>query len=148
MQEETRLNAGGDLDLTLPLERDADGQPVSYRIEAEVEDESRRTVSAQTRVIAFPASLNVEAEADGYVYDVNQPIRVTLDTRDLKDVGRAAPVTLDLVRQRYDYDKKQEDLGAERDAGGPPAGPDRGGRDGHGHPQRPAAAAAICCVPA
>ncbi|GGM00496.1 hypothetical protein GCM10010841_06380 [Deinococcus aerophilus] len=108
VQEETRLNAGGDLDLTLPLARDADGQPVSYRIEAEVEDESRRTVSAQTRVIAFPASLNVEAETDGYVYDVNQPIRVTLDTRDLNDVGRAAPVTLDLVRQRYDYDRRKK----------------------------------------
>lgn len=108
IQEETRLNAGGDLDLTLPLERDPDGQPVSYRIEATVEDESRRTVSAQTQVIAFPASLNVEASTDGYVYDAGKPIRVSLDTRDLKDVGRAAPVTLDLIRQSYDYDRKKK----------------------------------------
>ena len=107
IQEETRLNASGDLDLTLPLTRDPDGQPVSYRIEAEVEDESRRTVSAQTQVIAFPASLNVEASTDGYIYDAGTPIRVALDTRDLRDVGRAAPVTLDLIRQRYDYDRKK-----------------------------------------
>ena len=73
-----------------------------------MEDESRRTVSAQTRVIAFPASLNVEADTDSYIYDVNKPIRVSLDTRDLKDVGRAAPVTLDLVRQSYDYDKRKK----------------------------------------
>ncbi|AZI44706.1 hypothetical protein EHF33_17580 (plasmid) [Deinococcus psychrotolerans] len=108
IQDQTRLNANGDLDLTLPLEKDASGNPVSYRIEAEVEDESRRTVSAQTRVIAFPASLNVEADTDGYVYGVNKPIGISLDTRDLKDVGRAAPVTLDLVRQSYDYDKKKK----------------------------------------
>ncbi|MDV6375426.1 alpha-2-macroglobulin family protein [Deinococcus arenicola] len=108
IQEETRLNANGDLDLMLPLARDPDGQPVSYRIEAEAEDESRRTVSAQTQVIAFPASLNVEASTDGYVYDAGKPIRVSLDTRDLKDVARAAPVTLDLIRQNYEYDKKKK----------------------------------------
>ncbi|WP_420593979.1 alpha-2-macroglobulin family protein [Deinococcus sp.] len=108
VQEETRLNANGDLDLLLPLEKDEGGNPVSYRIEAEVEDESRRTVSAQTRVIAYPASLNVQAVTDGYVYSVNKPIGVTLDTRDLKDVGRAAPVTLELVRQSYDYDRKKK----------------------------------------
>ncbi len=108
IQEETRLNANGDLDLTLPLERDPDGQPVSYRIEAKVEDESRRTVSAVAQVIAFPASLNVEASTDVYVYDAGKPIRVSLDTRDLKGVGRAAPVTLDLIRQTYDYDKKKK----------------------------------------
>ena len=108
IQDETRLNAQGDLDVMLPLEKDASGNPVSYRIEAEVEDESRRTVSAQTRVIAFPASLNVEASTDSYIYGVNKPIRVSLDTRDLKDAPRAAPVTLDLVRQQYDYDKKKK----------------------------------------
>ncbi|WP_161880888.1 alpha-2-macroglobulin family protein [Deinococcus alpinitundrae] len=108
IQDETRLDAQGNLDLTLPLEKDAGGQPISYRIEAEVEDESRRTVSAQTQVITFPASLNVEANADGYLYNVGKPINVSLDTRDLKDVGRAAPVTLELVRQNYDYDKKKK----------------------------------------
>ncbi|ULH17201.1 MG2 domain-containing protein (plasmid) [Deinococcus sp. KNUC1210] len=102
IQDETRLNANGDLDLTLPLERDADGKPISYRIEAEVEDESRRTVSAQTRVIAFPAALNVEASTDNYIYNVGAPIRVALDTRDLNQKGRAAPVTLDLIRQNWD----------------------------------------------
>jgi len=72
IQDETRLSQNGDLDLTLPLERDAEGRPVSYRIEAEVEDESRHTVSAQTRVIAFPAALNVEASTDNYIYQHRQ----------------------------------------------------------------------------
>ena len=103
IQDETRLNANGDLDVMLPLERDAAGHPVSYRIEAEVEDESRRTVSAQTRVIAFPAALNVEASTDNYIYNVGNPIHVALDTRDLNDAPRAAPVTLDLIRQNWDY---------------------------------------------
>ena len=101
IQEDTRLGAGGDLDLSLPLARDDKGQPVSYRIQAEVQDESRRTVSAQTQVIAFPAALNVQASTDNYIYDVGSPLRVTLDTRDLNDSPRAAPVTLDLVRQNW-----------------------------------------------
>jgi uncharacterized protein YfaS (alpha-2-macroglobulin family) len=114
IQEETRLNASGDLDLTLPLERDAAGQPVSYRIEAEVEDESRRTVSAQTRVIAFPSALNVEASTDNYVYTAGNPIRVALDTRDLLDTPRAAPVTLDLIRQNWDDSGKDWKLNETR----------------------------------
>lgn len=101
VREETRLDARGDLDLTLPLERGANGRPLSYRIEAEVEDEARRPVSGFARVIAFPAALNVEARTDAYVYDARTPIRVTLDTRDLNGGGRAAPVTLDLVRQEW-----------------------------------------------
>nr|WP_246363212.1 MG2 domain-containing protein [Deinococcus budaensis] len=101
VREETRLNASGDLDLTLPLERDANGRPVSYRIEAEVEDEARRPVSGFARVIAFPAALNVEASTDAYVYGAGKPIQVTLETRDLNGAGRAAPVTLDLVRQEW-----------------------------------------------
>ncbi|GAA5534198.1 alpha-2-macroglobulin family protein [Deinococcus aluminii] len=101
VREETRLNAQGNLDLTLPLTRDAQGRPQSYRIEAEVEDEAGRSVSGFARVLAFPASVNVEASTDAYVYDAGKPIRVTLDTRDLNGTGRAAPVTLDLVRQEW-----------------------------------------------
>ena len=108
IQDETRLDQNGELDLMLPLEKDADGNPIRYRVEAQVEDESRRQVSSQTQIIAFPASLNVQADTDGYIYNVNKPIGVTLDTRDLKDVGRAAPVTLELVRQSYDYDRKKK----------------------------------------
>lgn len=101
IREETRLNAAGDLDLTLPLERDAGGRPVSYRVEAEVEDEAGRPVSGFARVIAFPAAVNVETRADAYLYGAGKPIRVALETRDLNGVGRAAPVTLELVRQEW-----------------------------------------------
>ncbi|WP_424952776.1 alpha-2-macroglobulin family protein [Deinococcus sp.] len=114
IQDETRLNKDGDLDLMLPLERDAGGKPVSYRIEAEVEDESRHTVSAQTRVIAFPAALNVEASTDNYIYNAGDPVHVALDTRDLNDVPRAAPVTLDLIRQNWDHSGKDWKLSETR----------------------------------
>ncbi|WP_309572176.1 MG2 domain-containing protein [Deinococcus sp.] len=103
VQEEARLDKNGELVLELPLARDEGGQPVSYRIEAEVEDETRKTVSGQGRVIAFPAALNVQAETDGYVYAPGDRVAVSLDTRDLGEVGRAAPVTVDLVRQDWQY---------------------------------------------
>ncbi|MFC4456375.1 alpha-2-macroglobulin family protein [Deinococcus sonorensis] len=114
IQEETRLDAHGELDLMLPLERDASGRPVSYRIEAEVEDESRRTVSAQTRVIAFPAALNAEASTDRYIYTAGTPIRVALQTRDLDGVPRPAAVTLDLVRQTWEPSGKDWKLSETR----------------------------------
>ncbi|THF88616.1 hypothetical protein E7T09_05355 [Deinococcus sp. KSM4-11] len=101
VQEETRLNPSGELVLELPLEKDSQGQTVSYRVEADVEDESRKTVSGQAQVIAFPAALNVQADTDSFVYDAGKAIHVSLDTRDLQDAGRAAQVTLDLVRQDW-----------------------------------------------
>lgn len=101
MQGTARLNAAGELQLEVPLAKDADGQPVSYRIEAEVEDESRKTVSAQTRVIAYPAAINVQTRVDGYIVSAGKPMTVNLETRDLNNVGRSAPVTLDLVRQEW-----------------------------------------------
>lgn len=107
MQGTARLDAAGELKLDVPFAKDADGRPVSYRIEAEVEDESRKTVSGQTRVIAYPAAINVQTRVDGYIVNAGKPMTVTLDTRDLNGAGRSAPVTLDLVRQEWSYQRNK-----------------------------------------
>lgn len=101
LQGVTRLDAAGDLVLTVPLAKDADGQPVRYRIEAEVEDESRRGVSAQVAVIAYPAALNVQTQTSAYIYAAGDPITLSVDTRNLRGQGQAAPVRLELVRQEW-----------------------------------------------
>ncbi len=101
IRDTARLDANGNLEVMVPLAKTPDGQPMSYRIEAEVEDESRKTVTSQTRVIAYPAALNVQAETQNYIYEAGQPIDVSLDTRDLKNVGQAAPVTVELIRQEW-----------------------------------------------
>ncbi|SEJ49106.1 hypothetical protein SAMN04488058_10946 [Deinococcus reticulitermitis] len=101
LQGVTRLDAAGNLVLTVPLQKDPDGQPARYRIEAEVEDESRRGVSAQTSVIAYPAALNVQTSTSAYIYEVGDPITLSVDTRNLEGQGQAAPVQLELVRQEW-----------------------------------------------
>ncbi|WP_135228669.1 alpha-2-macroglobulin family protein [Deinococcus fonticola] len=101
IQDTARLDANGEFMLTLPLAKDREGQPVRYRIEAEVEDESRKPVSSQTQVIAYPAAVNVETQTGSYIYDAGKPITVSLDTRNLEGQGQAARVTLELVRQDW-----------------------------------------------
>jgi alpha-2-macroglobulin len=106
IQEEARLNQQGQLEILLPLERDKEGRATSYRIEASVEDESRRTVAGSTRVIAFPSSINVTARTDSYIYRPRTPISVNLETRNLDDKGVPASVSLELVKQDWVYTKK------------------------------------------
>ena len=106
IQEEARLNQQGQLEILLPLERNKEGQAQSYRIEASVEDESRRSVSGSTRVIAFPSSINVTTRTDSYIYSPRTPIGVNLETRNLDDLGVPASVSLELVKQDWIYTKK------------------------------------------
>ncbi len=106
IQEEARLNQQGQLEILLPLERDKEGRATSYRIEASVEDESRRTVAGSTRVIAFPSSINVTARTDSYIYRPRTPISVNLETRNLDDKGVPASVSLELVKQDWVYSRK------------------------------------------
>jgi alpha-2-macroglobulin len=106
IQEEARLNQQGQLEILLPLERDKEGRATSYRIEASVEDESRRTVAGSTRVIAFPSSINVTARTDSYIYRPRTPISVNLETKNLDDKGVPASVSLELVKQDWVYTKK------------------------------------------
>jgi hypothetical protein len=60
---------------------------VSYRVQAEVEDESRRTVAGSARVVAYPAAVNVAARTDAYVYDPGAPVRLRLATTDSRTGG-------------------------------------------------------------
>lgn len=101
IQDTARLDTNGEFVLSLPLAKDREGQPVRYRIEAEVEDESRKPVSSQAQVIAYPAAVNVETQTGSYIYDAGKPITVSLDTRNLEGQGQAAQVTLQLVRQEW-----------------------------------------------
>lgn len=110
VQEDTRLDANGQLDILLPLEKNKSGQPVNYRVEAEVEDEARRPFSAQTSFTAYPASVTVEAHASGFVFDAGKNIPVTVNTRNLKDQGQPATVLLELVRQDWTYTRGNENL--------------------------------------
>jgi alpha-2-macroglobulin len=101
IDDQARLDAKGQLILELPLEKNAEGLPTSYRIEAQVEDESRKVVTSTTRVIAFPSSINVTGQLNSYIFKAGEAIQVALETRDLADKGVPSVVSLELVRQDW-----------------------------------------------
>ncbi len=101
IDDQARLDAKGQFVLELPLEKDKEGLPTTYRIEAQVEDESRRTVSNTTRVIAFPSSINVSSQLNSYIFKAGEGIQVALETKDLADKGVPSVVGLELVRQDW-----------------------------------------------
>jgi alpha-2-macroglobulin len=101
IDDQARLDAKGQLTLELPLEKNVDGLPTSYRIEAQVEDESRKTVTSTTRVIAFPSSINISGQLNSYIYKAGEAIQVALETKDLADKGVPSVVSLELVRQDW-----------------------------------------------
>jgi hypothetical protein len=106
IQEEARLDQLGQLEILLPLVRDKEGRANSYRIEAQVEDESRRTVAGSTRVIAFPSSISVGVQAESFIGKPRVPFDVNLETKDLSDKGVSASVTVELIWREWVYDRK------------------------------------------
>ncbi len=101
IREEARLDQNGSLEVSLPLEKNPDAQALSYRIQAEVEDESRRTVAGNARVIAFPSAVNVSSRTSDYIYQPGDTITSTVNTSDLNDKPIASLVSLELVRESW-----------------------------------------------
>jgi alpha-2-macroglobulin len=101
IREEARLDKNGSLEVSLPLEKNPNAQALSYRIQAEVEDESRRTVAGNARVIAFPSAVNVSSRTSDYIYQPGDTITSTVNTSDLNDKPISSVVSLELVRESW-----------------------------------------------
>ena len=101
IREEARLDQNGSLEVSLPLEKNVDAQALSYRIQAEVEDESRRTVAGGARVIAYPAAVNVSVRTSDYIYQPGDTISTTVNTSDLNDKAISSVVALELVLETW-----------------------------------------------
>lgn len=108
MQKSARLDASGQLKLELPIARNEDGDIMQYRVEADVEDEARRPLSAQTNLTAYPSAVLVESAIAGYSFDTGKPVSVKLKTTDLAGKGVAATVELELWRHNW-QDRKQKE---------------------------------------
>lgn len=100
IREEARLNELGELDILLPLAKDKDGR-MRYRIQARVEDESRKSVNSMASVTAYPAALNVSSKTKNYMYNAGENIPIQLETQDLKEQGQAATVKVELIQQDW-----------------------------------------------
>jgi uncharacterized protein YfaS (alpha-2-macroglobulin family) len=101
-QGELRLDASGRAELRIPLAPDDNGRDYSARIEAEVTDASRRSVSGNAVVHATWGSFFVSATLDQSVFRAGSRADVQLRALDYLGQTRAGvPVTLELDRIVY-----------------------------------------------
>ncbi len=104
IQEEATLDANGHFEIELVTEKSDDIQSngiVSYRVQAEVTDESRRSVAGNAQIIAYPSNVNVSAATGSYVYSAGENIEAKIVTTDLEDKAVAAKVVVELVQKEW-----------------------------------------------
>jgi alpha-2-macroglobulin len=106
IQESGRLNAQGELEISLPLSKSKDAQTYKYIVNASVEDETRQVVGGSATVQAAPSSLSVSVQTQGYAYRVGEDVKLSLRTRDLEEKGVAADVKLQVRRETWERDRE------------------------------------------
>jgi alpha-2-macroglobulin len=107
IDEEARLDQNGQLDILLPLERDKAAQALSYRIQAEVTDESLNTVSSQARVIAHPANVQVSSRTLDYLVKPKTDFIAEVVTKNLEEQPTSAKAIVQLIDERWLWDGKK-----------------------------------------
>jgi alpha-2-macroglobulin len=119
--ESGKLDANGHLtvDFDVPPNAENDVWDYQYRIEAQITDSSRRSISGTTGLIATRGSIIARANPERYVYTTGQTANIAVSTTDYE--GRPAPAKLSLkvmsrtwikVEQKqheYDSDYRMEE---------------------------------------
>jgi uncharacterized protein YfaS (alpha-2-macroglobulin family) len=102
LSEQTgKLDANGQLKITLPTTLDRDKQDSRYRIEARVTDESRREISGFNSVIATYGSFRVGVTADKYMYQPGETMQLTVTAKDYDGKPVTTPFHVELGRFLY-----------------------------------------------
>ena len=105
ISESGRLDENGELSLPLPLSKDK--QEFQYTVSASVEDETRQVVSGSASLSALPASRSVSIRSSGYGYSVGQSVDLLLETLDLNDKGVASDVKINVQRETWSSNTKE-----------------------------------------
>ncbi len=83
LSEQTgKLDSNGRLKITVPTTLSEHKNDYRYRIEARVTDESRREISGHNSVVATYGSFQLGLEADKYMYQQGETIKLTAMARD------------------------------------------------------------------
>jgi uncharacterized protein YfaS (alpha-2-macroglobulin family) len=110
------LNTNGKLEVEfeVPTPDEKDSYDYTYRLEAQVTDEARRTIEAKTSFIGIRGSVVASTRTDRYVYYQGDTAKIKLNTTDYEGHPVAAGVTLKFVERRWDPTPKQDESGKTR----------------------------------
>ena len=100
---EVKTNSQGIIEISIPTEKL--GENRKYFIEAQVTDESERTVSKAESVIVMAGEFDIFLESKGYVKEINSTINVTVKSNDINKKPVKADIEIDLIR----YGSKMRD---------------------------------------
>lgn len=110
------LNANGKLDVEfeVPAANEKDSSDYTYRLEAQVTDESRRTIEAKASFVGTRGSVVANTRTDRYVYYEGDTAKIKVSTSDYEGRPLASGVTLKFVERHWDSTPSQDESGKTR----------------------------------
>ncbi|HLF83582.1 MAG TPA: MG2 domain-containing protein, partial [Blastocatellia bacterium] len=110
------LNANGKLDVEfdVPAADEKDSYDYTYRLEAQVTDESRRTIEAKASFVGTRGNVVANTRTDRYVYYEGDTAKIKVSTSDYEGRPLPASVTLKFVERHWDATPKQDESGKTR----------------------------------
>jgi len=110
---EASLNAQGKLEVEfeVPKADEKTAYDYTYRLEAQVTDEARRTIEARASVVGTRGSVIASIHSDRYVYYEGDNAKLQLRTTDYEGRPVPASVTLGFVRRTWDRVEKEDAAG-------------------------------------
>ncbi len=105
-----KLNNQGQLEVDFQVPEAAESDPFdySYRLDAQVTDSSRRTISGATHVVATRGNVIARANPDRYVYSKGDVATIRVHTSDYQGHPQSAQVALKFVVRTWTRIEKQE----------------------------------------
>jgi hypothetical protein len=109
----TVLNANGKLEVEfeVPAAEENSSWDYSYRLEAQVTDQSRRTEEGRASFIGTRGSVVAHTQTDRYVYYQGDTAKIQVRTSDYEGKPVAAAVTLEFLERRWERVEKQYEDG-------------------------------------
>ena len=102
LSEQTgKLDANGRLQITIPTQLDAHKVDARYRVEARVTDESRREIAGFNSVIATYGSFRIGVNAEKYMYQPGENVRLTVTAKDYDGKPIATSFHAEIKHNQY-----------------------------------------------
>ena len=107
------LNAEGKLDVEfeVPQPEEKDSYDYTYRLEAQVTDQSRRMMEGRASFVGTRGNIVANTSTDRYVYYQGDTVKIKVRTSDYEGRPLAAGVTLKFVQRRWDSTPRQDESG-------------------------------------
>ncbi|MFY9609044.1 MAG: MG2 domain-containing protein [Blastocatellia bacterium] len=113
---EATLNAQGilEVEFEVPTNEEKNPYDYTYRLEAQVTDEARRTIEARASVVGTRGSVIGSTHTDRYVYYEGDNAKIQVRTTDYEGRPVAAMVTLGFVSRSWERVEKEDEEGKKR----------------------------------